>query len=76
MFIIEYIVVGIFLLEYLMRFVTCTADERYQSKHHNILGRFKFMISWSSLIDFVAIIPSLITLNWTIINCLRLSFKC
>lgn len=50
----EYFSIAIFTVEYLLRLWTCTYDEQYM---HPTWGRLRYIFSWSSLIDLLAIIP-------------------
>ena len=59
---IEYSSFGIFSFEYLIRLWLCTLDKKY-FESGPILGRLHYIISYNALIDFVALIPSIIEIN-------------
>ena len=59
---IEYSSFGIFSFEYLIRLWLCTLDKKY-FESGPILGRLHYVISYNALIDFVALIPSIIEIN-------------
>ena len=50
----EFLSVGVFTFEYILRLWTCTADERYRSR---FWGRVKFARTPLALIDLIAIAP-------------------
>jgi voltage-gated potassium channel len=59
---IEYTSFAIFSIEYLLRLWVCTLEKTY-FKHGPVYGRFKYMLSYNAIIDFVALIPSIIEIN-------------
>jgi len=59
-FYFELISVTVFSLEYLLRFWACTSDERFKRP---ILGRIRYALTPSALIDLAAIAPSILLLN-------------
>ncbi|MBI1343561.1 MAG: ion transporter [Terrimonas sp.] len=46
--------VVVFSIEYLLRLWSCTDEERYK---HWFWGRIKYMMTWESIVDLLAIIP-------------------
>lgn len=44
----------VFTIEYLLRFVTCTTDERFK---HPLKGRIRFALTAMALVDLLAILP-------------------
>jgi len=58
--IIEIVCVAIFIIEYFARLwcVVEDADKKYQDE---LWGRLHFMISWCSIVDLCAIVPSIVT---------------
>jgi voltage-gated potassium channel len=46
--------VVIFTLEFILRVITCTVDEKWR---HPIIGRIKYIFSFMSIIDILAILP-------------------
>lgn len=55
---IELVSLLIFSVEYILRVWVITEEEKY---HHPIIGRIKYMISFSAIIDLLAIIPFYLT---------------
>lgn len=61
-----------FSVEYVLRVWVCVENEKY---HHPILGRLRYMVSASALIDFLAIFPfyfSLFATDLGVVRILRL----
>ena len=58
LFRLDWYVVAIFIVEYVLRVWTCVEDERYQ---HPITGRLRYMVTPMALIDLVAILPTIMT---------------
>lgn len=54
----NYFSVAVFTIEYLLRFWSCTNEEKY---HHWFWGRIKYIFSWEALIDLAAILPFYLT---------------
>lgn len=52
--ILEYLTVGIFTLEYLIRVWVCTENPKFGAKSW---GRFEFLVSFFALVDLIAILP-------------------
>jgi voltage-gated potassium channel len=52
--IIEYVSVIIFSIEYLLRLWSCVTDEKYSK---SISGRLRYLISFLTIIDLIAILP-------------------
>ena len=65
----EWISVGVFSLEYLIRVWVSNLTPNYQQP---VLGRLRYMISPLALIDLVAVIPSLLSLAGIDLRILRL----
>ncbi len=55
---VDWYIVSIFIVEYVLRVWTCVEDERYRRP---ILGRLRYMVTPMALIDLVAILPSILT---------------
>ncbi len=49
--------VSVFLVEYLLRFWSCTADPRFR---HPVWGRIRFALTPMALVDLLSILPSLL----------------
>ena len=61
-YIVEQICVGIFCIEFLLRFYAITAQEStYYYRMGPIVGRLRYLISFNAIIDFVSIVPTIIT---------------
>ncbi len=56
----EVISVAIFTIEYLLRIWVAVEDPRYR---HPLFGRLRYLLSAPALIDFVAIVPSVLSLG-------------
>ncbi|KAL3803353.1 hypothetical protein HJC23_009317 [Cyclotella cryptica] len=54
---VELIAVIVFTVEYVMRFVGVGADPEFANESHGILKRLKFVISFYSVVDLMAIVP-------------------
>ena len=59
---IEYVSFGIFSIEYIIRLWVCTLDAKY-GIYGPLQGRLWFMLSRNAIIDFVALIPSILEIN-------------
>lgn len=57
--VIEYLTVGVFTVEYLLRLWSVTSIERYR---HPVSGRIRFALTPLLLIDFLAILPAYLPL--------------
>src|SRR5690349_2162297 len=51
---LEIFSICVFTVEYMLRLWTCTLEEPYK---HPVRGRLKYLVSFSSLIDLMAILP-------------------
>ncbi len=51
---LEVVSVAVFTVEYVLRLVVCTEDEKYR---HPLVGRIRFMMSPMALIDLLAVLP-------------------
>ena len=51
---IEVFAIGVFTIEYFLRIWSCTALEKYK---HPVKGRLKYIFSFGSIIDLLAILP-------------------
>eukprot|EP01089_Gocevia_fonbrunei_P016421 TRINITY_DN5078_c0_g1_i1.p1 TRINITY_DN5078_c0_g1~~TRINITY_DN5078_c0_g1_i1.p1 ORF type:complete len:329 (+),score=24.48 TRINITY_DN5078_c0_g1_i1:42-1028(+) len=63
----EYILIIIFATEYLLRLWACTQDE-FQKYTHPIFGRIKWMIHPYSIIDLISILPSIVSVGYTMVT--------
>lgn len=50
----------IFIFEYLLRFIACTSSLGPYYKYGQVLGRIRYLFSFSSIIDIVSTVPTLI----------------
>ena len=55
----EYFCFAVFILEFGMRMWVCTLDERYH-RRGEVWGRMVFLVSFNSIIDLLALLPSFI----------------
>ena len=70
-YLIETMVVIVFSIEYILRFITCTSSKRFSGKY----GRIKYIFSPMGLIDLISILPfylNFISNNLLFLRILRL----
>mmetsp|Transcript_6085 Transcript_6085/g.23041 ORF Transcript_6085/g.23041 Transcript_6085/m.23041 type:complete len:845 (-) Transcript_6085:192-2726(-) len=68
LFALEYVISIIFIIEYLLRLFSCPSSSSYS--RGPILGRLRFIISLGSIVDLIAVLPSMVTLNWILVACM------
>lgn len=60
--IIEAVCIAIFVCEYIARFVVSTARESYYHQYGPFCGKLRYLLSFSSIVDFLSIFPPAIVL--------------
>jgi len=57
LYILDWVFVAMFTIEYTIRIWSCTADPRYR---HPVMGRIKYLLTPMAMVDLIAILPSFI----------------
>jgi voltage-gated potassium channel len=68
LFVIEYLSVFVFTIEYLLKVYSCTNTQSYYSQYGSLFGRLRFIVSPISIIDLISIVPAFVTLGFYLGN--------